>query len=81
MLARASFPYTGSRGTACQFLPETGTYSPFGTPLNTQHFLHFIIHILVLVLYLHMRTWTKKNNAVVILIADNYVYAAAGFQI
>ena len=34
--------------------PRTGTYPLFGTPLNTQHFHCFIIHILVLVLYIHL---------------------------
>ena len=40
--------------------PRTSTYPLFGTPLNTQHFHYLIIHILVLVLYIH--TSMKLNG-------------------
>ena len=56
------------RGAQLYSMPGSTIYSLFGTPLNTQHFSHSVTHILIPVLYPHLRTRTKKNNAVSILI-------------
>ena len=50
----------------CRGQDRTTPCPHFGTPSNIHHFRHFTFHILVPVLYLHLRSWTKENGGVVL---------------